>query len=98
MERIKAKLKGGPFDGDQGSIAAAERPETLYAYDCGNPSCPFGSVHWTTDAIEGQRLGAEIYEHSEEESTDQHEIYVYADLTVDLDNFLGTLVDEPVAA
>lgn len=98
MKRIRAKLKGGPFGGDQGEIGAPAPPEKLYAYSCGNPYCEFGSIHWVLDAAEGRRLGAEIYEHSEEESTVGCEVYVYVDITAEIDSFLRTAVDEPVAA
>lgn len=95
---VKAKLKGGPFDGDEGSMklkSGEALPEKLWAWSCGNPHCKWG-VHWTRDGVEGHSLGAEIYRHDEAEG--DVEIYVFVDVTGAIDEFLRTAVDDPVPA
>lgn len=94
---VKARLEGGPFDGDKGRISCDEPPPQLWAYDCGNPSCQYGSVHWCLDAIQGAKLGAEIYEHYDTDEDEGMEVYVHADPASEVDKLLESL-PEPVPA
>lgn len=97
MATVKARLQGGPFDGDKGRISCDEPPDKLWAYDCGNPYCSFGRVHWELDPLTGEKLGGEIYTHDDEDEDDM-EVYVHVDPAAEIGKFLASVADPLPAA
>lgn len=92
----RARLKGGPFDGDRGRLTRETGvPDRLWAYRC--ERCL--DVHWTPDGAFGNEIGAEPYDRSDEEDERGQGavIYVYVDTTLDVDQLLADC-SEPVAA
>lgn len=64
--RVPAKLIGGRYDGDQGSMIVPRVPEYLWAYECPHGrDCPSGTIHWAwIEAAAAHHASAEAYVHT----------------------------------
>lgn len=95
--RWPAKLIGGPFDGDQGSLTnerTRELPESLWVTPCGcgNPRsrCSYGGVRWfvTSDQAQAESPHPAKYDFDRLESDEQElgvAVYVYGESNLGLD-------------
>lgn len=86
--RCPAKLIGGRFDGDQGTMRVAEVPEFIYAFACPNAGCRNGGVHWAMSPDKAP-ADTELYAHTGFDG--EHDempvaVYVAAPGNVDLDS------------
>lgn len=80
MAEYPAVLRGGPFNGDSGTLAV-EPPERLFVFRC-RAKCQ--QIHWSDQAPHGDY---DIYVHLHEEAG--IEIYVWLDLAGSIDDWLA---------
>lgn len=87
---MKARLEGGPFDGDTGELMAPagvpmERPGELHTVRCRASACAKGGVHWWADRAtardDARRNHTTVYRYRFARDDAGALVYVYADLT-----------------
>lgn len=78
--RYPAKLIGGAFDGDEGTVRATSLPHILWVFACpAGPFCASGGVHWATEKKEAPRNALRyLYEDLEPETGVA--IYVWSEI------------------
>lgn len=63
--RVPAKLIGGRYDGDAGTMRVPKIPEFIWAFTCPNPQTCRQGIHWTIREVEAQaHASAELYAHT----------------------------------
>lgn len=86
---MRARLEGGPFDGDTGALIAppgvtVQRPGELHTVRCRAPRCAKGGVHWWADEEtareDARRNHTGVYRYLFARD-DEVLVYVYAELT-----------------
>lgn len=88
MKRLCARLQGGPFDGDAGSMKLPAPPARLWAWACDVPGCGQGGIHWGY-VPEDVPVRAELYEHHRCTPQGVH-VYIWHDVTGGLRDMIET--------